>query len=250
MAFVTGASLRLGRAISEELHRRGCSLVLHFNRSAEDAEALATRLNSKRKDSCHLIRADLSKQEQVKDLVDKVVKIYARLDYLINNASIFYPTPLLELNQRDILRFNRVNWLAAVNLSNSAFAHLAKTNGAVINMLDIYAEAGHSEHSAYVASKAALAESTQQLAIEFAPHVRVNGVSPGAILWPEITGSDKDSDAQLPSDALKTQIIQNTALKRLGEPNNIAKTVAYLAMDATYSTGSIIKVDGGRRLYI
>lgn len=250
VAFVTGASLRLGRAIAEELHRRGCKLVLHYNRSADDAQALARKLNTQRPDSCHLIQADLSKPEQLKNLIDNLINIYARLDFLINNASIFYPTPIEDLNEQDFLRFNRINCLAAINLSKQAFPYLAQTQGAIVNMIDIYAEAGHEQHTAYVASKAALAESIKQLAFEFAPKVRVNGVSPGAILWPEINDSENSTNDLQPSDTLKAQIIENTALKRLGEPDNIAKTVAYLAMDATYSTGSVIKVDGGRRLYI
>ena len=250
VAFITGASLRLGKAIAEELHHRGCRLVLHYNRSANDAEHLAAQLNAKKKDSCRLIQADLSEPLQVGQLIAQVVSVFGRLDLLINNASIFYPTPIEILNDEEISKFNRVNCLAAVALSKSAFPYLAKTNGAIVNMVDIYAEAGHEQHTAYVASKAALAESIKQLAYEFSPQVRVNGVSPGAILWPELSSSDNNAVSQQPSDMLKSQIIQNTALKRLGHPNNIAKTVAYLALDATYSTGSIIKVDGGRRLFI
>lgn len=239
---VTGSAMRLGKAIAHAFFERGCNLVLHYNQSSLAAKALKQEFNQQRLSSCEIIRADLNASEQRHNLIMHAKQCFGRLDHLINNASIFYPTPLETLVEQDLRSFMLTNFMAPINLAKAAISELKASKGSVVNLIDIYASAGLVEHSAYVASKAALLAASKQLAIELAPEVRVNSVSPGAILWPE--------QAEEQNLQKQKQILQNTALKHLGHPAQIGKTVCYLALDAHYTTGSEIKVDGGRSLFI
>jgi pteridine reductase len=240
VALVTGAGARIGAAIAAELHDRGCDLLLHCNANRADAEEQAARLNAARPASAVVAQADLSGQPGIDNLADQLRAAYGRLDVLVNNASRFYPTPVgatLAWQWEDLLNSNlRGPWF----LVQALLGELRTAGGSIVNIIDVHAERPMSGHAVYCISKAGLAMMTRSLARELGPAVRVNGVSPGAILWP----------AAEPGAAEKQAILGRTALGRLGDPADIASAVAYLALDAPYVTGQILAVDGGRLLNI
>ena len=245
---VTGAAVRLGQAIAEKLFDRGCNLVLHYNQSAVTAKALVQSFNDRRADSCDSIGANLEHPDEYQRLIQFCLQRFGRLDHLVNNASIFYPTPMDSASTTTLAQFLRVNFRAPLALARCAADALATHQGSIVNLLDIYADAGLAGHSFYVASKSALQAATRQLALELAPKVRVNAVSPGAILWPSQENAEISASGN--NQQRKRAIVENSALKKSGSPSDIAETTAFLALDASYSTGSIIYVDGGRRFYI
>ena len=239
-ALVTGAAARIGASIASRLHERGCDLVLHYNSNRSGAERLAAELNEVRPGSVASLQADLSTPSGVDKLAGRVRSAFARLDVLVNNASRFYPTPIGESQPwqwEDLLNSNlRGPWF----LVQALLAELQASGGSIVNIIDVHAQRPMRDHSVYCISKAGLAMMTKALARELGPAVRVNGVSPGAILWPESE----------PAEAEKRSILGRTALGRLGEPADIASAVVYLALDAPYVTGQILAVDGGRSLNI
>ncbi|TQV87706.1 SDR family oxidoreductase [Aliikangiella coralliicola] len=251
---ITGAAIRLGKATAEAFFARGCNLVLHYNNSQHSAKTLQQSFNQIRPKSCEIIQANLADIQSTQELIEQCEKTFGRLDHLVNNASLFYPTPFAQdfeydANNQDLDILLDVNFKAPSRLARLAYPLLKQRHGSITNLIDIYADAGLSGHTAYVASKSALKQMTLNQAVEFAPNVRVNGVSPGAILWP-------DNDEKTPAatndseDTGKTEILKHTANKKLGSPTNIASTIVYLALDASYTTGSIIKVDSARRWYL
>ncbi|WP_196139516.1 SDR family oxidoreductase [Aliikangiella sp. G2MR2-5] len=246
---VTGAAKRLGRTIAEQFFTRGCNLVLHYNHSAQEAKALANKFIMQRENSCAVVGCDLEQDNVAQQIIDIALEKFGHIDYLINNASVFYPTPVEKASNDMMKSILKINWRQPEKLALAARPYLAEQQGAIVNLIDIYAEAGLSEHTFYVAAKAALLESSRMMARAFAPRVRVNCVSPGAILWPE-QKEDNPSDKNEPVDKIKQKILDNSALKRLGSPADIASTATFLAMDASYMTGCNIRVDGGRRLYL
>ena len=239
-ALVTGAAARIGASIASRLHERGCDLVLHYNSNRSGAERLAAELNEVRPGSVASLQADLSTPSGVDQLAGGVRSAFARLDVLVNNASRFYPTPIGESQPwqwEDLLNSNlRGPWF----LVQALLAELQASGGSIVNIIDVHAQRPMRDHSIYCISKAGLAMMTKALARELGPAVRVNGVSPGAILWPE----------NEPAEAEKRSSLGRTALGRLGEPADIASAVVYLALDAPYVTGQILAVDGGRSLNI
>jgi len=239
-ALVTGAAARIGASIAEALHQRGCRVLLHYNANRAGAESLARRLNGLRSDSAITLQADLSRVTAVDELADRVRASTSRLDVLVNNASRFYPTRVGHIEAwqwEDLMNSNlRGPWF----LVQALLPELRAAGGSIVNILDVHADRPMREHAVYCISKAGLAMMTRALARELGPALRVNGVSPGAILWPE----------QEPADAEKQSILGRTALGRLGEPRDIASAVVYLALDAPYITGQILAVDGGRSLNI
>jgi len=243
VALVTGAANRLGKQIACELHNREIDIALHCGQSTQQAEQLCEQFNHIRSRSAFVIQADLNLADDAKNLIDSTLSHFQRLNYLVNNAAIFYPNDFSSSDEPSQLSsFLSVNLFRPIELMKMAFPFLKKQQGAIVNIIDIYANAGLADHCAYVASKEALLKATQHFAYHFSPDVRVNGVSPGAILWPE---SDLSADF-----ILQRSIVEKTALKRKGNAEDISKAVAFLLLDAKYSTGSIINVDGGRRLYI
>jgi len=235
---VTGAAARLGAAIAQKLHERGCDVVLHYNSNRDGAEALARRLNEARPGSAHLAQADLSLAAEVERLADETRRALGGLDVLVNNASRFYPTEVGQVTAGqwdDLLNSNlRGPWFLVQALVND----LRAAGGTVVNLIDVHAERPMRKHPVYSISKAGLAMMTRALALELGPAVRVNGVAPGAILWPEGEAGAADRAA----------ILKRTALGRIGESADIASAVAYLALDAPYVTGQVLAVDGGRSL--
>ena len=237
-ALVTGAAARIGAATVRILHGRGCDVMVHCNSKRAEADALAGELNALRPDSAHVAQADLSAQKGVDALAQACREAFPRLDILVNNASRFYPnevgaTPAWQWD--DLISSNL---RGPYFLVEALLPQLRTAGGSVINIVDIHADRPMPNHAVYNISKAGLAMMTRTLAWELGPAVRVNGVAPGAILWPE-SGSD---------DAAKQAILDRTALGRVGAASDIASAVAYLALDAPYVTGQILAVDGGRTL--
>lgn len=255
VALITGGAQRIGESIGCALHKRGVDIVIHCNQSKRQAEKLAEQFNLKRNNSAIVLQADLSCRHSANDLVSATISYFGQLDYLVNNASIFYPTAFLQDDYETSLKlFNCINFSSPIALISEAQHYLAKSQGAVLNLIDIYANSGLFEHTAYVASKAALNAVTKQLSVQLAPQIRVNGISPGAILWPDSSESSSIDNESLSLDkqSQKKQqsIISNTALKRKGSAEDISATAAFLLIDASYITGMTIAVDGGRQLYI
>jgi pteridine reductase len=239
-ALVTGAAARIGAATAMELHRRACDVLLHYNSNGDAAEQLADRLNAVRPGSASVACADLSAEKGVAGLAEQVRSRWDRLDILVNNASRFYPTTTGQTAAWQWDDLLNSNLKGPYFLVQELITELRDAKGAVINLLDVHAERPMHGHAVYCISKAGLAMMTLALAKELGPDIRVNGVSPGAILWPE----------KEPPESEKEAILGATALGRLGEPRDIAGAVAYLALDAPYVTGQILAVDGGRSLNI
>jgi pteridine reductase len=235
-ALVTGAAKRIGAVIVRTLHEAGANVAIHYNRSADDAEHLAAELNRQRPQSAFAVAADMLDIAAVERMARDVVARAGRLDVLVNNASSFYPTPLgtVTLEQwRDLMGSNLK---APLFLSQALLPALRASRGVIVNIVDVHSQRPLRDHPVYGAAKAGLAMLTRSLAKDLGPDIRVNGVSPGAILWPD----------EGMSDALRAAIVKQTALKRSGEPEDIATTVLFLVRDAPYVTGQIIAVDGGR----
>ncbi|MBA3582818.1 MAG: pteridine reductase [Gammaproteobacteria bacterium] len=239
-ALVTGGARRIGAEIARHLHQAGLNILLHYNRSYNDAIALQTELNQQRADSVHLLQADLLDTTQLPRLAEQAAAAWGRLDVLVNNASTFYPTLVGDITEADWVDLMGSNLKAPLFLSQAATPFLQRQQGCIINIIDIHWDRPMRKHVVYNAAKAGLANLTKSLARELAPAIRVNGVSPGAIIWPE--------NDMLPET--QHSIVERVALERSGEPADIAKTVKFLAVDAPYITGQIIAVDGGRSLYM
>ncbi len=237
-ALVTGAARRVGRAIARELHARGCNVAVHHRHSGDDAEALVTEFERHRPGSALAVSADLRHPDDCNRLTQTVAEAFGRIDILVNNASTFYPTPVGEIGEADWDDLMGTNLKAPLFLSQAAAPLLETSRGCIVNLIDIHGERPMKGHVVYSTAKAGLGMLTKSLARELAPAVRVNGVAPGAILWPEAGLESAD----------RREIIERTALKRPGEPADIARAVAFLAFDAPYVTGHVLPVDGGRSL--
>jgi pteridine reductase len=238
VALVTGAARRIGAAISRRLHEHGANVAIHYRGSADEANALCDELNAARPDSAIPLRADLSDTVALPDLVRSVTEWHGPLDILINNASSFYPTPPGQISEADWDNLIGTNLKAPLFLAQAALVPLQASRGVIINIVDIHAQRPLRNHAVYGAAKAGLAMLTRSLAKDLAPDIRVNGVSPGAILWPETELSDE----------AKNSILGQIPLGHPGEPDDIAGCVLYLVRDASYVTGQIIAVDGGRSI--
>ena len=237
-ALVTGSARRIGAEIVRTLHGSGANVAIHYRGSANEADQLAEELNAVRPDSARTLQADLLDTEALPGLVDRVVEWKGGLDILINNASTFYPTPAGEITEEHWRDLMGTNLKVPLFLSQAALPHLRKARGSIVNVVDIHAQRPLSNHLVYGPAKAGLAMLTRSLAKDLAPEIRVNGVSPGAILWPE--------DGM--TDANKQSILDQVPLGRPGDPSDIARSVLFLVRDADYVTGQIIAVDGGRSL--
>jgi pteridine reductase len=235
---ITGGARRVGAQIARTLHGAGASVLLHYRTSAADAKRLAAELNAQRQGSAAIYAADLQAADAPAAIVAAALREFGHIDILINNASVFYPTPvgLISGAQWDDLFCSNVK--APLFLAQAAAPSLRERRGLIINMVDIHGLRPLRGHPVYSAAKAALAMLTRALALELGPDIRVNGIAPGPILWPE-----GKMDA-----ALKAEIIAKTALKRHGTPGDVARTALFLARDAPYITGQIIAVDGGRSI--
>ena len=236
---ITGAAQRIGSVVSRYLHEQGMNIIIHYHSSQDHATNLQRELNSIREGSASLIKADLRQTEKLPALINEACQYYGQLDVLINNASTFYPTPIGALNEDQWEDLLGTNLKAPLFLSQAAVPYLTKNKGCIINMVDIHGQRPMKNHAVYSAAKAGLISLTRSLARELGPDIRVNGIAPGAILWPQT----------LPEED-RQSILSRTALKRCGEPMDVARAIVYLIRDATYTTGQILNIDGGRSLFI
>jgi pteridine reductase len=236
---ITGAAKRIGAACARYLHSQGDNVFLHYRHSHTQAVALCAELNQLRSGSAQIMAADLLSVADIKMLAQQAVAAWGGIDVLINNASTFYPQAIADVTENSWDEMLNSHLKAPFFLAQALAESLAQRHGCIVNMIDIHAERGLKAYPVYSISKAGLAGLTKILAKELAPQIRVNGVSPGAILWPE----------QELSNEAKNEILQRIALNHAGEPNDIAKAVAFLCHEANYITGQIIAVDGGRTLF-
>lgn len=237
---ITGAARRVGAVMAEYLFDAGFDLALSYRHSAAEARALAARCEAKRPQSCLLLPLDLADTGALPAFIGAVVARYGRVDALINNASAFFPTPLATATAAQWNELFATNAKAPFFLAQSAAPELALRRGCIVNLIDIYAERPLAQHPIYSMAKAALAMMTLALARDLGPEIRVNGIAPGAVLWPE---SGKGAFEQ-------QSLLARTPLARAGSPEDIARTALFLLRDAPYITGEIIRVDGGRSLTI
>jgi pteridine reductase len=239
---VTGAAKRVGAAIARHLHAAGANVAIHCHASLYDALALRAELNDRRQDSAIAVQADLLETATLPRVVDEVIQQFGQLDALVNNASSFYPTPLDQMTEQQWFDLVGTNLKAPLFLAQAAAPELRRRHGCIVNIVDIHAEMPMPGHLLYNIAKSGLAGLTRALAQEMAPQVRVNGIAPGVNIWPE--GERWKDEAQ------RHKLVARTLLKREGEPDDIAKTVKFLIADASYITGQIIAVDGGRSINI
>lgn len=238
IALVTGAARRLGAAIARRLHAAGYDLALHYRHSAADMAALVAQMEAERPGSVLALQADLAEYDRLPELVAQTLGRYGRLDALVNNASAFSPTPLGTITPADWDAQFLINARAPLILAQAAAPHLKAARGAIVNLVDIYAERPLRDHVVYCMSKAALVAATRALALELAPEVRVNAIAPGAILWPE----------EGKAEAAKSALLARTPLGRTGSEDDIADAVLWLLQGAGYTTGHVLPVEGGRLL--
>lgn len=234
---ITGSAKRIGAFTARYLHQLGWNIVLHYNQSEQQASELAKQMNAARADSVKLVQGALNTVQEIENVAQQAIEAFGKLNALLNNASSFYPTPIGSINENDWTNLVGSNMQAPLFLAQYCNATLQKNNGVIINMVDIHAAKPLSNHTLYCMAKSALVMMTQSLAQELAPKVRVNGVAPGAILWPETTISEED----------KEQVLKLVPLQKLGAMQDIAQAIDYL-LNAQYVTGQIITVDGGRSI--
>lgn len=241
VALITGAAKRIGAEIARNLHAADCHVVIHYHQSRTEAEALAHELNQRRPDSARALAANLQAEPEIlAALVQQAAQLWGQLDILVNNASSFYPTPIGTITAAQWADLVSTNWQAPLFLAQAATPHLQASPNAdcsVINLVDTPSGRRRAEHAVYGSAKAGLATLTEILARDLGPKIRVNGIAPGAILWPE--GED---------DSHYAEAIANIPLQRVGTPAHIASLANYLCLQNDYITGQVIAVDGGRNL--
>jgi len=235
---ITGGARRVGATIVRTLHAAGARVVVHYRSSAEAADALVHELNASRADSAACIEADLLDLAQLQSLPESAVRAFGTLDVLINNASTFYPTPMDDITEIDWNDLIGTNLKAPLFLSQAAAGPLRLSNGLIINIADIHGLRPLRRHPVYSVAKAGLLMLTRSLARELGPAIRVNAVAPGPVMWPE-DGMDRE---------LQRKIVDDTALKRPGSAEDVARAVLFFATEAPYVTGQILAVDGGRSI--
>ena len=234
--FLTGGAKRIGKVTCDAFHQEGYNVIFHYNKSVEQAKEIQSRLNEKRKNSCFILQADFNNAGSVKELHESISEVTDGLDVLINNASSFYPTPIEEATSNDWSDLLNTNTTTPLFLTQALLPFLKKNKGSVINISDTLAPSGIKNFSLYAGAKSALEGITKSLAKELAPDIRVNAISPGAILWPE------DEDL---TDDQKRERLKKVALGRIGKPEDISSLAIFLST-SKYITGQVIKVDGGR----
>jgi pteridine reductase len=238
VVLVTGGARRIGAEIVRQLHRAGMRVVIHYRSSDSDARALSEECNRARPQSATVVQGDLQDIAKLDSLVRQVLESFGRMDVVVNNASCFYATPVGRTTEEQWKQLVGINLKVPFFLVQSAAGELRRTRGCVINIADIYGRRPLREHPVYCAAKAGLIMLTQALGADLGPEVRVNGIAPGAILWPE--------NAQ--DEALQRKLVARTPLKRTGRPEEIAAAVLFLIRDGSFTTGEILTVDGGRAL--
>ena len=235
---ITGASRRIGAEIARTLHRSGHRIIVHYHASSAAAEKLCDELNAIRPTSAQCLCGNLLETTSLPELVAKAQALWQRLDVLINNASTFYPTPVGHTEESHWNDLFGTNLKAPYFLAQATLPYLKEHAGCIVNITDVHAERPMKDYPVYSMAKSGLLMMTRALARELAPEIRVNAVAPGAIIWPE-------NDM---TDSTQAQILSRIALRRQGQPQDIARTVRFLIDDAPYITGQVINVDGGRSI--
>lgn len=238
LALVTGAARRIGACIATNLHQRGCNVLLHYHSSSDPVTELAGRLNAVRPESAFIVQADLAKDDDIQRLAAEVRVGFGNLDLLVNNASRFFPTSIGSTSAKQWNELMDSNLRGPYFLTQALLSELAVAGGSVVNLLDVHAVKPMHGHAVYCMAKAGLQMMTLAMAKDLGPQIRVNGVAPGAILWPEQDFSFEDQQ----------KILKKIVMGRAGNPEDIASAVAYLGLDAPYVTGQVLAVDGGRSL--
>ena len=238
VALITGAAKRIGAVIARTLHAAGYDLALHYRESHSEMAALVAELEAARANSTLVLQAELADFDRLPELIAYTIGRYGRLDALVNNASSFAPTPIGSVTPAQWDALFASNARAPFFLSQAAAPHLRASRGAILNLVDIHAERPLPEHTVYCMAKAALAMLTYSLALELGPEVRVNAIAPGAVLWPESGKTYADQQS----------LIAQTPLQRVGTPQDVADAALFLLRDAHYTSGQILRVDGGRML--
>lgn len=236
VALITGGAKRIGHQIASMLHASGYDIMIHYRSSQQAASALVHSLNEARDNSAAMVQGDLLDINSVPTIVDSTIQQFDRLDAVINNASTFYPTPIELINEEYWNDLVGSNLKAPAFIAKHAVPYLRQSNGCIVNIIDIYGQTPLSNHPLYCSAKSGLSMLTKSLARDLAPEIRVNGVSPGAVLWPENNKTEFSQD----------ELLKRIPMQRMGSPEDIAKAVRFLLMDADYITGQIIAVDGGR----
>lgn len=237
---ITGAAKRVGAVMAEAFCEAGYDLAISYRHSRGEAEAVAARCEAKRAQSCIAWPLDLSDTAALAPFFERIAAHYGRIDALINNASSFFPTPLARATEAQWDDLFAANAKAPFFLAQAAAPHLARTRGCIVNLIDIYGERPLAQHPIYSMAKAALGMMTMALAKDLGPDIRVNGIAPGAVLWPESGKAETE----------RRELLARTPLGRAGEPGDLARTALFLVRDAPYVTGQIIRVDGGRALSV
>jgi pteridine reductase len=240
VVLITGGAKRVGAAICRMLHAGGARLMIHYRTSTGEARALQSELNLRRPQSAAIIQGDLLNVAILSSLVQETIAHFGRLDVLINNASSYYPTELGEIGEAEWEDLMGSNLKAPLLLSQAAAVELRKQHGCIVNITDMHVERPKKGYVVYSIAKAGLVALTKSLALELAPDVRVNAVAPGPVLWPE--------DNPQFDEVYRQRVVSQTLLKRLGEPEDVARAVRFLTRDAPFVTGQVLAVDGGRSL--
>ena len=235
---ITGAAKRIGKEMALSFFNKGWDIVIHYNSSKEEAEALAHKMNSERSNSAMLVQANLDNANEVEKLAEKILSKNGSIDALINNASTFYPTPVGTFSEENWNTLMGSNLKAPLFLIQSLHKELEKNKGFIINVTDINVDRALVNHSIYLAAKSGLQTLTKSLAKELAPYIRVNAIAPGAILEPPNTEWTSEQ---------KNNIINAVPMKRMGTEKDIVDAAIYLS-EAEYVTGQILNIDGGKSL--
>ncbi len=238
VALITGGAQRIGASLVRGLHETGYRIVLLYHRSHSAAQALTDTLNTHRPDSVHCLSVDLTDMSSAQAQVQQLLTTIGRLDVLVNNAALFYPTPLMQCKSAQFDQLIQLNLKAPFFLAQTVAHFLKRSQGCIINMADIYGLRPRKDHAAYCLTKAGLIMATQALALELAPEVRVNAIAPGAFLWPEAS-----------SPTTQAAIINKIPLQTCGQTKQLAQTVLFLIQNP-YITGQVITIDGGRSITI
>ena len=239
IALITGGGKRIGMSIARHLHNCDIDIMIHHNQSSNEANELKGQLNNLRANSAASIQANLLEPDSYAYIIKEVISVFGQLDFLINNASTYYPTPIESINEASWDDLIGTNLKAPLMLSKHASKFLKITKGAIINLTDAQIQNPKKNYIIYALAKSGLATLTKSLAKELGPAVRVNAIAPGAILWPE---SNLDFD-----DDYRSKVISQTLLKRTGSPEDICKAIEFFLLHAPYVTGQTLSIDGGRK---
>ena len=244
VVLVTGAAKRIGASIARTFHSNGYKILIHAKNSMLEAKNLCSEFNRVKKNTAVALCADFDSQSETIELANAALSYFGRIDVLINNASMFYPTPLIEAKPTDWDSLFNSNVKAAFFLSQALYPELTNRHGSIINIVDAHVDKPLQNHVLYNMAKSALKSMTKTLSLEMAPRVRVNGISPGAILWPEDLEQKDNEETQ----SRKKEILDSIPMKRIGSAEDISNLAYFFAENGQYITGQIIKVDGGRSL--